>query len=123
MPTPAERLEVMETKLDWLVKATKILLAEQAGVELEPQAEDEWAWMDDQPEVVDEEWVAPIHAPKPPKAKQCPHNQQTVVDGAVTCARCGIKLVQGGVVGDPNRNGNQALRAEWGRNSLQESNL
>lgn len=120
MPTPAERLESVETKLDWLVQATKILLAEQAGVELEAEPDDEWAFLD---EPADEEYIVPVHAPKAPKRKPCPHNQQTVVDGAVTCARCGTKLVQGGVVGDPNRNGNQALQAEWGANSMREASL
>ena len=57
------------------------------------------AWLDEiDAEVPD--YVVPKHEPKP---KPCSHNQQMVVNGAVCCAKCGLKLVQGGVVGDPQR--------------------
>ena len=77
--------EVMK-RLDWCVAALKYLLSKDAG------------W---QPEAVlgdleDEEWVVPVHEPRP---KACPHNQQVLVDGNVRCARCGTVLTASGVRG------------------------
>lgn len=109
MPSASEEINA---KLDWCVEALKKLLELQAGIE-----PDEDAWLDEiDAEVPD--YVVPKHEPKP---KPCSHNQQMVVNGAVCCAKCGLKLVQGGVVGDPQRNGNEAIRAEWGGNSWRDA--
>ena len=101
--------EVME-RLDWLVKAVKYLLSQEEPAGLIEADED----------MSEHEHFA---VRTPPKPAPCTHQHQQVVDGVVRCAKCMYPLIQSGVVGDPNRHGIEALRTEWGRNSLMESNL
>jgi hypothetical protein len=132
--TPGELVEILariEAKQDWLVRAVTALLATEAGVELDEAAE--WVAEDDlenwlatvgvEPEADPNEHVAVRRPPKAAQEAPCGHQHQVLVRGAVTCANCGQKLVQGGIVGDPNRNGRAAEQTEWGQFSIQESNV
>ena len=71
---------------DWLVTAVKYLLRQGSGVEAEMPAgfDDEDLDLDEDDGTV----VVPIHAPRAPKAKPCPHNRQGILDGKLVCIRC-----------------------------------
>jgi len=126
--TPAELVEILvriEEKQDWLVRATKALLAERVGVQLDDLDDDLESWLaeaplDEYPEDPNEH-VA-VRRPRRPQKAPCSHQHQVLKRGAVCCANCGERLVQGGIVGDPQRNGLAAAQTEWGQFSIQESN-
>jgi hypothetical protein len=105
----AEILERIEAKQDWLVSAVKQLLALEAGVELPTQTDPLEEWLAEVPlngngHAPEGEYIAPVHGPKPPQPKACPHNQQAIIGGLLTCQRCGFVWGDSGVV--QNRVGN-----------------
>ena len=105
--TNGERLEAkIDSLLEqsaWLVKAVKHLLANEAGIDEQVYADEIDEWMAEAPlddyvpdDMSEFEHVAVRHRPQP-KARACPHNQQVLVDGNITCARCGFVLSSSGL--------------------------
>lgn len=94
-----EVLNAQSEQLDWCVRALKHLLGAEAGWQPEARLEDyeEDLDLDDG---VNEDWVVPIHAPRAPKTKPCPHNSQGLLDGKLVCIRCGTVLGAQGVIQD-----------------------
>lgn len=91
--------EQIEAKLDalleqneWIVKALKYLLAQEAGVELEDVDPEETWWEaevspDQYPADMSQfEHVAVRSAPKAPEPPACRHRQQVLVGGMLRCA-------------------------------------
>jgi len=108
-------LATMRAENAWMIKALKYLLGEKAGLEVAAaSAVEEGDLFDDE-----NEWIAPVHAPKT-AVETCTHQHQTLVRGVVRCASCGTPLLQSGVVGDP-RTEQPALQAEWGQFSKRDA--
>lgn len=85
-----EELAAIREQNDWLVSALKHLLGREAG----GQPEVDELELDDE---ADFEFTAVRTRPQP-KAKVCPHNQQGIVDGRLTCLRCGFNFTETGSV-------------------------
>jgi hypothetical protein len=103
--TPADLVEILErieAKQDWLVAAIKHLLMSEAGVARPEPIDELEEWLADIPleqarlAVEDEEWIAPIHAPKAATAV-CTHQHQVLVNGNVQCAKCAHVLTSSGL--------------------------
>lgn len=102
MPTRGEqieaRLDALAEQNEWLIKAVKYLLANEAGIE-----PDEDAWLDDEDIEVEGdasqfEFTAVRTRPQP-KKPACPHNRQGLDDdGNVICQRCFQVLTSAGLV-------------------------
>lgn len=145
-----DELATLREQNDWLVSAVKHMLTHPSQAAWQPEAPVEEFDDEMDLDLADEippdagDVLVPIHAARP--KNRCGHARTTTKNGVVTCAscgadlgcahnrqgvdeqgrlacnRCGALLNQSGVLNDPNRNGIQAARTEWGRNSLRESN-
>ena len=122
--------EEINAKLDWCVEALKYLLNQSANT-VQPFGADEDAWLDEgrpvpPPQLFAQdpnEHIAVRSQPKPVVGEVCTHQHQVLVRGVVRCARCGHPLLASGVVGDPSRNSDTAMSAEWGRFSRQDAGM
>jgi hypothetical protein len=112
-------LERIEAKVDWLVAAVKHLLTE--GIEAEVTLDTDLAdYLDDVQghlsvptmPMADEdggEWIAPRFEPKPVGPPPCPHNQQVLTNGVLTCGRCSKPLIETGLVRSTLSAGGQVI--------------